>query len=115
MIFAFWWTGKGYVTALIVFGALCLSGILFQGLAPQLNDRPWPWMFALLAAAAINWKLGRNYNAKGRAKALATTTKANQFLYRARHRFMSLPMETFSFVLVAIALVGLASALKSSG
>jgi hypothetical protein len=114
VIFAFWWTGKGYVTALIAFGALCVSGIAFQGLASELNDGPWPWSLALVVAAAINWNVGRRHNAISRAKALANA-KANQFLYRARHKFMSLPMETFSFVLVAAALVGLVLAIRGSG
>jgi hypothetical protein len=111
VIFAFWWTGKGYVTALIAFGTLCLAGVIFQGLAPELNDGPWPWSLALVIAAAINWNVGRRHNAKSRAKALATA-KANKFLYRARHKFMSLPMETFSVVLGAAALIGPALALR---
>ena len=105
-MFVFWWTGKGFQTVLVTLAALAASAILFQAIAPELNDQPWPWMAALIASAAINWKFGRRYNAKSRAK-VRSAKLTDQIFYRARHKFMSLPMETFSLVLLAGAIWGL--------
>lgn len=110
-MFVFWWTGKGFQTVLITLVALAVSAILFQAIAPKLNDQPWPWMAALIGAAVANWKFGRQYNAKSRTKIRSTKLK-DQLIYRARHKFMSLPMETFSLVMLAGVAAGLALAIN---
>jgi hypothetical protein len=60
------------------------------------------WASVLFVAAPINWEVGRRMNAKRRGFA-PPATLVRRFLYRARHKFMSLPMESWSIVMVIVA------------
>ena len=107
----FWWQGQGWRVIAYLFGSLLSCGLLvqvFQGLIP---DRPLTWAIAFFAAAGINWHFGSRHNARSRARRVGRTGSRRLF-YDARHRFMSLPMESFSlvFVLVGCALIGQAIA-----
>ena len=53
---------------------------------------------ALIGAAIANWFIGRKLNRQSLAK-VRTREIRQRLLYRARHKFMSLPMETFSILL----------------
>jgi hypothetical protein len=86
------------VAVLVFFAAILQAGQSF------LNDRPWFWGSALLAAAALNWKIGRHFNRK-RLASIRSARLKERLLYRAPHRFMSVPMETFSIALVGLAFV----------
>jgi len=107
MIFAFWWSGRGYLTALIVLGTLSASGIILQASRSVIDDRLWFWGTALVAAAALNWHVGTKVNRR-KLSQLAPRGLRERLLYRARNRFMSLPMETFSIVigLSGVAIIG---------
>ncbi len=96
MIYVAWWTGKGYQTIWIVLA----SAIMFELVraALKLPDGMWVFGLALLGAAVANWFVGRKANRKSLAKVRTHRIK-ERLLYRARHKFMSLPMETFSVVL----------------
>jgi hypothetical protein len=76
------------------------SAILFELVraALQLPDGVWVFGLALLGAATANWFIGRKFNRNSFAKVRSHQLK-QRLLYRARHRFMSLPMETFSVLL----------------
>ena len=97
MIFA-WWTGRGYSTILIVVAA----AILFELVRATLNlpDGAWVFGIALIAAAFANWFLGRKFNRKSLAKVRSVGLR-QRLIYRARAKFMSVPMETFSLVIAA--------------
>ena len=96
-MYVFWWSGRGYYTVLVVLGVLTVFGLL---VAIGIPDGLWFWAVALLAAAALNWHLGSKINRKKLA-ALKPRSLRSRLFYRAHHRFMSLPMETFSLVLIA--------------
>lgn len=98
-MFVAWWTGKGYQTIWIVIA----SAILFELARAAFNLPEGVWVFglALIGAAFANWFIGRRVNRKSLAK-VRTRELRQRLLYRARHKFMSLPMETFS-ILLAIA------------
>lgn len=99
MFFVAWWTGWGYVTIWIIVAAVIAVTLAWT--AFRLPDGPWMFGIGLLVAAAANWQIGRNMNRKSIAK-VRTSRVRDQLLYRARNRFMSLPMETFSLVIVLV-------------
>jgi hypothetical protein len=107
MIVIAWRTGRGYTTLLILVASLILFELLVRALA--LRDGPWVFGSALIGAAAANWVIGRKPNRHSLAKVRSRRVRARTF-YRARHRFMSLPMETFSIVLAAAGAALLATA-----
>jgi hypothetical protein len=64
----------------------------------DLSNGPWMFGLGLIVAAAVNWRVGRQCNQKSLAKVRSYRLRDRLF-YRARNRFMSLPMETFSPIL----------------
>ena len=107
MVYVAWYTGKGYLTIWTVVG----SAILFELARAAFNLPEGVWVFgvALLGAAVVNWMIGRKFNAKSLRKVRPHRVK-ERLLYRARHKFMSLPMETFSLLLGLAGVAVLASA-----
>ena len=108
MVYVAWWSGNGYQTIWIVVA----SAILFEfaRAALKLPDRVWVFGLALIGAAVANWFIGRKANRKSLSKVRSRRMK-ERLLYRARHRFMSLPMETFSVLLGAAGVVIIVTAL----
>jgi hypothetical protein len=108
LVYIAWWTGKGYLTILVVVA----SAILFEvaRAAIRLPDGVWVFGLALLGASAANWLIGRKFNRKSFAKVRSRGLK-DRLLYRARHKFMSLPMESFSILLGAAGLAVIASSI----
>lgn len=100
-MYVFWWTGRGYLTPIIVVGTLSVFALVLQAGRPILVDRPWFWGIGLLVAAALNWHLGSKANRKKLAVLQPRSTR-NRLFYRARNRFMSLPMESFSLIIAAL-------------
>ena len=100
-MFVFWWQGRGYQTIWIWLLTMCAFGIVAAIASPYIPDRPWYWGAAFCGAALANWKRGSALNASSLAKRRSSTVVGRLF-YKARHRFMSLPMETFSLVLVVV-------------
>ena len=96
MFYVAWWTGRGYSTILIVVASLILLELLTRAL--NLPDGLWVLGFALLSAAAVNWVIGRKLNRQSLAKVRSHRIR-ERLIYRARHKFMSFPMETFSVVI----------------
>lgn len=47
-----WWTGKGFLTGVIVLGTWTVSGMILRVAEPLLHDAPWFWGLALLVAMA---------------------------------------------------------------
>jgi hypothetical protein len=107
LVYVAWYTGKGYLTIWTVVG----SAILFELARAAFNLPEGVWVFgvALLGAAVVNWMIGRKFNAKSLRKVRSHRVK-ERLLYRARHKFMSLPMETFSLLLGLAGVAVLASA-----
>jgi hypothetical protein len=104
-MFVFWWQRKGFLTLLIVVAAAILVGMI----ADAAHLPSWTrlfWAVVLLVAAPVNWLIGVRLNAKRRGYA-PPATLLRRFFYRAPHKFMSLPMESWSIVMV-IAAAGLA-------
>jgi hypothetical protein len=93
------------------------SMIIFQLIRSVLHlpDGIWVFGLALIAAAAANWFAGRNLNRQALRKVRSHRIR-ERLLYRARHRFMSLPMETFSIPIAAagIGVLGFAAFLSAS-
>jgi hypothetical protein len=97
----FWWQGKGFFTLLIIVGSTIVTGMLADA-ARLPSYTPLFWCVALLVAAPVNWLIGARLNAKRRGYA-PPATLLRRFLYRAPHKFMSLPMESWSIVMVIVA------------
>lgn len=106
----FWWTGRGYVTALIIIGMMTVFGLAQNIAQPLVLDRQWYWGLSLIAAAGVNWWVGSYFNrdwfVRSRLKGkLRLKGLKNRLFYRTANRFMSVPMETFS---IALAIAGAA-------
>jgi hypothetical protein len=96
----FWWQGRGFLTRRIVVASAIIVGMI----ADAAHWRSWTplfWAGLLLVAAPVNWLIGVRLNAKRRG--YAPPTLLRRFLYRAPHKFMSLPMESWSIVMVITA------------
>ena len=106
MVYIAWWSGRGYYTLPI----LVVSMIVFElaRAALQLPEGFWVFGWALIGAASANWFIGRTLNRQS-LKKVRTHRIRERLLYRARHKFMSVPMETFSIVM-AVAGVGILAA-----
>jgi cytochrome b561 len=89
---------------------MCFFGVVAGVVKPTIADRPWYWSLGFVVAAALNWRIGTKLNSK-RLQKLQPQTFCKRLFYKAAHRFMSLPMETFSIVLV---LIGAIVAVQSS-
>jgi hypothetical protein len=107
VIYVAWWTGRGYSTILIVAASMILLQLMRAALG--LPDGLWVFGVAMFGAAAANWALGRKLNRKALLKVRSSRIR-ERLIYRARHKFMSLPMETFSVLIAAVGIVVLATA-----
>jgi hypothetical protein len=107
----FWWTGKGYLTAIIVLAVFSVFGIALPIGSPFLKETPAYWGLAGVLAAVGVWFVGRRLNAKTIASVRSIHFR-HKLIYRARHKFMSLPLEIWSIPLmiggIATMLYGLA-------
>jgi hypothetical protein len=108
VVYVAWWTGRGYSTIVIVVAAMVLFELARAALS--LPEGIWVFGAGLLGAAAGNWVIGRKLNRKSLAKVRSHRVR-ERLVYRARHKFMSLPMETFSVILAAAGVVVLGLAL----
>jgi hypothetical protein len=99
-----WWTGRGYLTAVILLLTLCAFGVLVQATSPERLDHPWFWGFAFIMAGCINWPIGARLN---RRRGFAPPSWRRRLTYRARNRIFWLPMEvwTVPFVVGGLAAV----------
>jgi hypothetical protein len=97
-VLVFWWTGKGYLTAVILLAVLTVFGIVLQAGRSMLEDAAWFWGLAVVTAAGLNWHVGRRQNARKLA-AVKSSRLRDRLFYPARNRFMSLPLETWSIPL----------------
>lgn len=100
-MFVFWWQGRGFLTLLIMVASAIVVGMIAD--ATHLPSwTPLFWATVLLVAAPINWLIGVRQNAKRRGYA-PPATLLRRFFYRAPHKFMSLPMESWSIVMMILA------------
>lgn len=106
MVYVAWWTGKGYQAILTVIASAIIAELARGVLG--LPQGAWIFGIALIGAAIVNWRLGRKANRKSLRKVRSVRLRDRLF-YRARHKFMSLPMETFSVLLVVGGVVALGS------
>jgi len=97
LIYIVWWNGRGYFTIPILIASMVLFEVARAAL--KLPDGFWVFGFALFGAALANWVVGRKLNHNS-LKNVRTHRVRERLLYRARHKFMSLPMETFSILMV---------------
>lgn len=99
----FWWQGKGFYALLIVFGVgLALSLVRgATGLLPQ--DGPVFVAIVLAVSAAVTWHVGSRLNgwSRGRRPVIGVWKRLT---YRtAAHKFLSLPVETSSVLMLIVA------------
>jgi len=99
----FWWQGKGFYALLIVFGVgLALSLVRgATGLLPQ--DGPVFVAVVLAVSAAVTWYAGSRLNAWSRGRRPVIGPWKRLTYRTARHRFLSLPMETSSVLMLIVA------------
>jgi hypothetical protein len=107
LIYIVWWTGRGYYTVPILVASMVVFELARAAL--HLPDGFWVFGFALVGAAAANWVAGRKLNRQS-LKKVRTHPVRERLIYRARHKFMSVPMETFSVPMAAAGLAVLAVA-----
>ena len=93
----FWWTGRGYFALLTLIGIYGLFGaIATYSLGETFLDRhAWVWGIGMLVAAYATWLVGCRINRKARSLP-QNQSVIRRILYKARHRFMGLPMESWS-------------------
>ena len=91
----FWWTGKGYLTAIIVLAVFSVFGIAIAIGSPILKETPAYWGLAAVVAAVIVWLVGRRVNSEAIAS-IRSIHLRHKLIYRARHKFMSLPLELWA-------------------
>lgn len=113
-MFIAWWTGKGYMTMVIVLLTMVLFGLVLQAGVPFLEDRIWYWGLSFIASAAINWIIGTRWN-KRRIERRNPQHLGHRLWYPATNRFMSMPMETFSLVIGIVGFGMIVSGLVSPG
>jgi hypothetical protein len=95
----FWWTGKGYLTVVIVLAVFSAFGLAVPVGSPFLKESPTYWGAAGVVAGVIVWLVGRRVNAKAVASVRSIHFRHKLF-YKARHRFMSMPLELWAIPLV---------------
>lgn len=98
VIYIVWWNGRGYYTLLILIASMILFE--FARAAARLPDGFWVFGVALIGAAGANWFVGRKLNRLA-LKKVRTHQIRERLIYRAPHKFMSVPMETFSIAMAA--------------
>lgn len=63
-VFLFWWTGKGYLTAVILLATMIVFGFILRAGSPILHDGSAFWGVAFIVAGVLNWIVGRRQNAR---------------------------------------------------
>lgn len=93
----FWWTGRGYLALLSLIGVYGFFGAAITvGFGNQAFEAaPWLWGVGALIAAAVNWIWGSRINRRRWADLPGADWK-KRLVYRARNRFMGLPMESWA-------------------
>ena len=99
-MYLFWWTGKGYFTPVILVATLLVFSLILKVANPLFADTQSFWGASIIVAGIVNWFVGRRQNSK-KISAVRSTKLKDRLLYRARHKFMSLPFETWAIPLVA--------------
>lgn len=82
----FWWTGKGFLTTVILAATLVVFGMIRPSPEPVFSDAQWFWGLGLIIAATLNWLAGRRFNAK-KIAAVRSLRFRDTLAYRARHKF----------------------------
>jgi hypothetical protein len=103
MVFS--WTGRGYLALLTLVGVYGLFGaIATYGLGETfLDHHAWVWGIGMLVAAIATWIVGCRINRKTRSLP-QNQTFLRRFLYKARHRFTGLPVESWSIPAAGLAI-----------
>lgn len=96
----FWWQGKGYWTLLLLL-LVGMAGTLMLQAVGLGTEGPWFAAAVLAVAAAWNWSVGSRWNASGRRRRPVVGAWQRLTYRTADHRFLSLPMESFSVVMAA--------------
>ena len=99
-MFVFWWTNRGFLTPLILFGT-GVAAATVTSVIPFPHDSSWFAALVFLIAAPINWIVGRRQNYLRRTS-FGRQPVWKQLVYGARHKFMSLPMESWSIAELAL-------------
>lgn len=92
----FWWTGRGFLSLLLLIGVFGLFGAVVTITAGDAVFARWPWLWGVgwLLAAVANWVGGTRLN-KAPLNPFTGSWKRRLF-YRPRHRFLSMAMEFWS-------------------
>ena len=89
----FWWTGRGFLSLVFLIGITGAFGaiVTLSFGEKAFESSPWLWGVGVLLAVAVNWFAGSKLNRRS-LNPFQGGVKA-RLLYRARNRFLSLPME----------------------
>ncbi len=96
----FWWTGRGFLVLLILF-VVGMLATMAADIVRLPAETSWFAAIVFLLAAPVNWIVGRHQN-ELRRKSLGPRSWRGQLIYDARHKFLSLPMESWSVAMLAI-------------
>ena len=103
----FWWTGRGFLSLLFLVGVFGLFGaiVTFAVGADAFVKWPWLWGVGAILAGIANWLAGARLN-RAPVNPLIGAMR-DRLSYRARNKFLSLPMEVWGapVVLLGIALI----------
>ncbi len=92
----FWWTGRGFFSLLFLIGVFGVFGAIVSFTVGDVafSTAPWLWGVGWVLAAIANWVGGSRINR--RALNPFRGDLRYRLFYRARNKFLSLPMEVWS-------------------
>lgn len=100
-----WWTNRGFISLLTLIGVFGLFGAAVSLTVGEdaFRTSPWLWGAGLLLPALVNWFVGCQLNRVPLSPFVGKVTE--RFIYRAPNRFLSFPMEAWSYPLAIVGLV----------
>lgn len=103
----FWWTNRGFMSLAFLIGVFGLFGAVVSFALGDEAFTHWPWLWGvgLVPAGLTNWVGGAKLN-RAPVNPLIGSVK-DRLTYRARNKFLSLPMEVWGVptILLGVALI----------
>ena len=99
----YFWREEGYQTIWVWLATFLTFTVLGLLVKPYYPVHLWFWGVAFFVCAWFNWRMGTRMNRRSLEKRNPQTVWRRLF-YKSKHRFLMMPMETFSVAYVAMGL-----------
>src|SRR5262245_15039522 len=104
----FWliWRGLGFLVPLITFGSSLIANIIFNAVYGDgyYDTHTWPCGLAMFVAVVICWLLGRHVRSQKSRVVIDKETGHEFVLDPSDHSFFFIPVEYWSFILLAFSI-----------